>query len=240
MANFPRQAFALLLLLLIPAIASAQSPELPAGEGRWVVVPALGAAFPHDDFGRSNRCSGGSRVVGGEASLTLRRNLGDHFGVEGSVGLTSPMDGGDTCTFFPSPPPPYRTGTETHTELRHGVADGRFLRTGLRGVARVSHHDSELRLALGGALAPWHRAFGPTLGAGVTFGTGPLRLLMEGEGWWPAFPKSRNTYEWFEGTVVAHEEERFLGDRDSNWSLRMGVEVRPGMLGVRDGGSPVP
>jgi hypothetical protein len=237
---FPRlsMASALLAALFAPLPALAQSPAgngLASGgnspgsggwDAPWVVGWGFGASPDMTpEFGSVDPCRRGDRNPAGEARVTLRRGVGSHLGVEASVSLARTVDGGSDCVIV-APFPPNFTGVRSTTSIRHGEADGRYLRTGVRLVGRMtSAHDTEFRLFTGAAMAPTYRALGPTAGGAAAFGSGRFRLVLEGEGWLHAFPMVTVTREWQEGAVVSAQEERFRGDWNRSWTFRAGVEV---------------
>lgn len=227
-------ASAVLATLLLPLPALAQSPggEAPVSRGwdaPWVVGWSFGASPEMTpEFGSADPCRRGDRNPAGEARVTLRRAVGSHLGVEASASLARTVDGGSDCVILVPPFPPMFTGTRSTTSIRHGEGDGRYVRTGVRLVGRMtSAHDTEFRLFMGAAVAPAYRAAGPTAGGAAAFGSGRFRLVLEGEGWLHAFPMVTVTRVWEEGAVVSVQEERFRGDRNRSWTFRAGVEVHP-------------
>jgi hypothetical protein len=224
---------ALVAMVLAPFLLAGQAPPgespVPAGwDAPWVVGWSFGASPDMArEFGSTNPCQSGDRNAAGEARMTLRRGLGSHLGVEASASLARTVQGGATCLIV-APFPPNMTGVQRTTAVRHGNGDGRYLRTGVRLVGRASAQDGEFRVFTGAAVAPAFRAAGPTAGAAAAFGSGRLRLVLEGEGWLNAFPMVTVTREWEEGTVVSVQEERFRGDWNRSWTFRVGVEFHPG------------
>ncbi len=209
--------------------ASGADNRAPLGwDAPWVVGWSFGASPDMaPEFGSVDPCRRGARSPAGEARVTLRRGVGSHLGVEASVSLARTVHGRSACVVV-APFPPNFTGVRSTTSIRHGEADGRYLRTGVRLVGRMtSAHDTEFRLFAGAAMAPAYRALGPTAGGAAAFGSGRFRLVLEGEGWLHAFPMATVTQEWQEGAVVSVREERFRGDWTRSWTFRAGVEVHP-------------
>jgi hypothetical protein len=209
--------------------ASGADNQAPLGwDAPWVVGWSFGASSDMSrEFGSVDPCRRGARSPAGEARVTLRRGVGSHLGVEAAASLARTVHGRSDCVVV-APFPPNFTGVRSTTSIRHGEADGRYLRTGVRLVGRMtSAHDTEFRLFAGAAMAPSYRVLGPTAGGAAAFGTGRFRLVLEGEGWLHAFPMATVTQEWQEGAVVSVREERFRGDWTRSWTFRAGVEVHP-------------
>lgn len=216
--------FAAAVFLVAPLSGLAQMSPTDLWGDRWVVGGTLGGDVnPSHEFARP--CEVQPQSVGAEAGVSLRRNLGARVGVEGTLSFTRIVGIGTEC-------PTVSLGLPSHSfherRVRYRGTDGQYLRTGLRLVGRQAVGDMEVRGSLGASVAPAFRALGPTAGVALAVGSGPLRLVLEGEGWWHSFVMRERSVVWEGGELVTTQDRTFRGDPRTSAIFRVGGEFHPG------------